>query len=74
MALLIEKRLENIRTHEHFGHAKQLTERLAEIKFNNGVRVYFAKRVQDNKVIILLTGGNKNGQQKDIKKAQGLLD
>lgn len=69
----IEKRLENIRAHGHFGHVRVLSERLAEIKFNNGVRIYFT-RGPGNEVVILLLGGNKNGQSKDIKKAEGLLD
>lgn len=67
----IEKRLENIRAHGHFGDAKRLDKILAEIKFNNGIRIYF--RMKTNDTLILLLGGNKNGQSKDIKKARSLL-
>ena len=66
----IEKRLQNVKDHEHFGHVRQLDESLAEIKFNNGVRIYFAVKREANKTIILLLGGNKNGQSKDIAKAK----
>ena len=69
----IEKRLLNIKEHEHFGHAKQLDRELAEIKFNDGTRIYFAVKKVGAKIIILLLGGNKNGQDKDIKKARSLL-
>jgi putative addiction module killer protein len=43
---------------------------LFEIKFNNGNRVYYTEKVVDGKAIILILGGNKNGQDKDIKRAQ----
>lgn len=74
MQAQIEKRLANIKNHEHFGHVRQLDSRLAEIKFNNGVRIYFSVRIERNKVLILLLGGNENGQSKDIAKAKSLLD
>ncbi|MGE3757050.1 MAG: type II toxin-antitoxin system RelE/ParE family toxin [Pseudobdellovibrionaceae bacterium] len=70
----IEKRLSNIKNEGHFGHAKQLTKNLAEIKFNNGSRIYFTVKEEQGKIVLLLLGGNKNGQSKDIKKAQSLLD
>lgn len=58
----------------HFGHAKQLAKNLAEIKFNNGSRIYFTLKEDNGKVVVLLLGGNKNGQDKDIKKAKSFLD
>ena len=70
----VEKRLSNIQHEGHFGHAKQLTKNLAEIKFNNGSRIYFTVKEDNGKVVVLLLGGNKNGQNKDIKKAKSLLD
>lgn len=70
----VEKRLANIKNEGHFGHAKQLSSNLSEIKFNNGSRIYFSIKEENGKVIVLLLGGNKNGQSKDIKKAQSLLD
>lgn len=70
----VESRLLKITTDEHFGHVRQLDKSLAEIKFNNGNRIYFTVKRDGEKTIILLLGGNKNGQDKDIKKAKSLLD
>jgi len=70
----IEKRLLNVKEHEHFGHVRKLDSQLAEIKFNDGTRIYFAVKFEPTKTVILLLGGNKNGQDKDIKKAKSLLD
>ncbi len=69
----VEKRLLNIEVSEHFGHVKQLAKNLAELKFNNGVRIYFTQTERNGKTILLLLGGNKNGQTKDIKKAKAFL-
>ena len=38
------------------------------IDYGSGYRVYFIKR--DNVIVILLCGGDKSSQQKDIRKAQ----
>jgi putative addiction module killer protein len=70
----VEKRLSNIQHEGHFGHAKQLAKNIAEIKFNNGSRIYFTVKEDNGKIVVLLLGGNKNGQDKDIKKAKSLLD
>jgi len=67
----IEKRLSAIELNSHFGHAKNLGDGLAEIKFNNGARIYFARTGRNE--IELILGGNKNGQDKDIKKARKFL-
>lgn len=67
----VEKRLSNVELYGHFGTVRDLGEGLFEIKFNNGVRIYFARTGQ-NKLTLLL-GGNKNGQDKDIRKARSLL-
>lgn len=69
----VEKRLSNIKNQEHFGAWKNLGDGIAEIKFNNGARIYFAKVETPEKTVVLLLGGNKNGQSKDITKAKGLL-
>lgn len=67
----VEKRLSNIEIHGHFGHVKDLGDGVAEIKFNNGSRIYFARTDADQ--ITLLLGGNKHAQSKDIAKAKKLL-
>jgi len=42
-----------------------------KIDYAKGYRVYF--RESDGKVIILLFGGDKSTQQKDIKRAKDIL-
>jgi putative addiction module killer protein len=41
------------------------------IHFGPGYRVYFAKR--RNEILLLLCGGNKSGQARDIERAKQLL-
>lgn len=66
----IDSRLEKIREFGHYGHIKKLSSVLFEIKFNNGNRIYFTEKIIHEETLILILGGNKNGQEKDIKKAQ----
>jgi len=70
----IRKRLLNIEESGHFGHIRDLDEDgdgLNELKFNDGRRIYYIIIPVDN--VILLLGGNKNGQDKDIKKARNII-
>lgn len=67
----IEQRLSRIKNDGHFGSVKDLRNGLAELKFNNGNRIYYALTSQTE--ILLILGGNKNGQDKDIKKAKSFL-
>lgn len=57
----------------HFGDYKQINEELYELRFffNAGYRVYFCKEGQN--IIILLAGGNKSTQGKDIQIAMKLI-
>lgn len=70
----IDSRLEKIRDFGHYGHMKKLSSVLFEIKFNNGNRIYYTEKVINGKTVILILGGNKNGQDKDIKKAQKIAE
>jgi putative addiction module killer protein len=54
-----------------YGDCKTLAPNLKELRFKNGLRVYFTE--DDNTIILLLTGGNKSRQSDDIKKAQQYL-
>jgi putative addiction module killer protein len=70
----IESRLDKIKEHDHYGHIRRLSSVLFELKFNNGNRIYCTEKVVDGKTVILILGGNKNGQNKDIKRAQKIAE
>ena len=67
----IEKRISNIETEGHFGTVNDVGENVQELKWKNGRRVYYSYLPEFN--ILLLIGGNKNGQNYDIKKAKKIL-
>jgi len=58
----------------NFGDFKPITNHLFELRFffGNGLRIYYT--VQHKKVVLLLVGGDKSSQRKDIEKAKRLLD
>ena len=58
----------------NLGVVKGLGEGLneAKIDYGPGHRLYYAQRYE--KVLLLLIGGTKRGQQKDIEKARKLLE
>lgn len=53
----------------HFGDVKSLGGGLHELRFffGSGYRVYFGEHKQD--LVVLLLGGDKSGQDRDISKA-----
>ncbi len=57
----------------HFGDVKTVEGALQELRmtFGGGLRIYFTVRGQQ--IILLLHGGNKTSQQRDIDKAKHLL-
>jgi putative addiction module killer protein len=68
----IRSRLLKIEDEGYFGTNKFLDRfGIWELKFNDGRRIYYAL-IPDSKIIVLY-GGNKNGQEKDIKKATSIL-
>ena len=69
---LVESRVFRIENYDHFGDAKHLNEGLSELRWKNGLRVYFAR--VGNRIVLLLHGGGKNDQKNDIKKARILLE
>lgn len=68
----IEKRLSQIETEGHFGDFKQISEFVWELQWKNGRRIYYACLEESN--LLLLLGGNKNGQNYDIRKAKKILE
>jgi putative addiction module killer protein len=70
----IDGRLERIREAGHYGSMRELSSILFEIKFNNGNRIYYTEKIIEGRTVILILGGNKNGQEKDIKRAQKIAE
>lgn len=68
----IRKRINRVRL-GNFGDSKSVGSGVFELKidFGPGYRVYFA--IENNRIIILLCGGDKSTQEKDISKAKVYL-
>jgi putative addiction module killer protein len=66
-------RIQKIDNDEHFGDCEPVGNGIRELKIDyaKGYRVYFKE--SDGKIIILLIGGEKSTQQKDIEKAKEIL-
>jgi putative addiction module killer protein len=62
-------RIQKLETDEHFGDCKPVGNGISEMRINyaKGYRVYFKEK--DDKIVILLIGGDKSTQQSDIEKA-----
>lgn len=67
-------RLQKIEDDEHFGECESVGNEIRELKIDyaKGYRVYFKE--SDGKIIILLIGGDKSTQQKDIERAKVILN
>ncbi len=68
---LVDGRIQRIVLDGHFGDHKRF-EGLIELRWKNGLRVYSHR--EDQITVIVLLGGTKNGQQKDIDKAKKILE
>ena len=66
-------RIQKIENDEHFGDCELVGIGIRELKIDyaKGYRVYFKE--SDGKIIILLIGGDKATQQRDIEKAKEIL-
>lgn len=67
----VAARLELVETEGYFGNHKHLGDDIWELKWTNGRRIYYSYIPEEN--ILLLLGGNKNGQSKDITQAKKIL-
>ena len=58
----------------NFGDHKKLSEDISELRFDfgKGYRIYYTEI--NGVVVLLINGGDKSDQSKDIEKAQKLLD
>lgn len=70
LKIIISKRLQRIKI-DNYGDYKDLGEGLKELRFKNGIRIYFIET--ENVIVILFNGGDKKRQSKDIKKAKEYL-
>lgn len=67
----IAERLSKIALEGYFGDYKSVSDFIFELRWKNGRRLYFS--YLDELDILLLLGGNKNGQDKDIAKAKKIF-
>ena len=67
-------RIQKLENEEHLGEWKPVGNGISELKINyaKGYRVYFKEK--DGKIIVLLIGGDKSTQQKDIEKAKEIWE
>ncbi|MEA3418956.1 MAG: type II toxin-antitoxin system RelE/ParE family toxin [Campylobacterota bacterium] len=70
--IAVARRIERME-HGNFGDVKSVGTYISELRIQTGpgYRIYFTKR--EEQIIILLVGGDKSTQQKDIEKAKKLL-
>ena len=71
LKLIIDKRLSKVER-SLYGKIRRLSEELYELKFDNGLRIYYTEI--DNIIVLLFTGGNKSKQSKDIETATKYLN
>ena len=66
-------RIQKIENDEHFGDCEHVGNGILELKIDyaKGYRIYCKE--SDGKIIILLIGGDKSTQQKDIDRAKDIL-
>lgn len=68
----IRVRVSHIQDDGYFGDHKDVNDDVWELKWKNGRRVYYSY-IPEKKILLLL-GGNKNGQDKDIRQAKKILN
>ncbi|MBQ7125862.1 type II toxin-antitoxin system RelE/ParE family toxin [bacterium] len=71
LRLIVDKRLSKVER-GLYGNNKRLSEELYELKFDNGLRIYYTEI--ENTIVLLFTGGNKSKQSKDIETATKYLN
>jgi putative addiction module killer protein len=66
----IDARLQRVKILDVFGDKKALGQGVYELRFmtRSGLRIYFGKEGEE--IILLLMGGNKSTQSRDIEKAK----
>ncbi len=70
----ISARIFRIQVFDHLGDYKHLQDGLLELRWKSGLRIYFAiERDQEDRITILILGGNKGSQKKDIRRSLKIL-
>lgn len=70
-----DDRLDRIREHSHFGDKKYLGDDLFELRWRNGRRIYYAICADaEGNAALMLLGGSKNAQERDIRHARRILE
>lgn len=66
-------RLQRIEQHGLFGDCKVVGDGVKELRidYSKGYRLYFTEK--NGKIILLLCGGDKSSQQRDIERATKML-
>ena len=67
----VQRRLRAIEDNAHFGNRKNLRGGLHELKFRQGIRIYFTEI--DSQIVLLLGGSGKRNQDREITKARARL-
>jgi putative addiction module killer protein len=68
----IAERIRKIEYEGYFGDHKSVGENIYELRWKSGRRIYYA--IIPISQVLLLLGGNKNGQNKDIKEAEKIYN
>lgn len=68
--IIVDKRLSKL-SRGLYGTFKQISSELYELKFHNGLRIYYTET--GKYIVILFDGGDKKDQSKDINKAKEYL-
>ena len=71
LRLIVDKRLSKVER-GLYGNNKRLSEELYELRFDNGLRIYYTE--VGNTIVLLFIGGNKSKQSKDIEIATKYLN
>ena len=66
-------RIQKVESDGHFGDCESVGDGIRELKINyaKGYRIYLKEK--ERRLIILLVGGDKSTQQKEINKAKEIL-
>lgn len=72
---LVLRRIDKIKNSSHFGDYKSVTNAIdiyeLRIFISGGIRIYFT--MKDKVLVVLLCGGDKSTQARDIEKAKEIL-